>query len=90
MHNSASVRPNNLFKFCIAIGFTISHCRMIDMVGFKVFAEISKILVEHLPDRFYTPKLIPVLLNTYHEGNLSTFSAFFFVGYFRLDMFLVM
>lgn len=75
MHNSASVRPNNLFTFCIAIGFTISHCRMIDMVGFKVFAEISKILVEHLPDRLYSPKLIPVPLNANHEGNFLLFSS---------------
>lgn len=41
---------------------------MIDMVGFKVFAEIGSLLAERLPDRFYKPKLIPILQNAC-EGN---------------------
>lgn len=49
---------------------------MIDMLGFQVFAVISKIFVESLPDRSYKPKLIPVLQQDDREGNLSTYSAF--------------
>ena len=49
--------------------------RMIDMVGLKVFTEISRILIERFPDRFYKSKLIPVLQNANREGN-SAFSVF--------------
>ncbi|KAH6757837.1 multifunctional protein 2 [Perilla frutescens var. hirtella] len=51
-----------------SFGMQFGPFRMIDMVGFKVFAEFSKILVERLPERFYKPKLIPILQSADREG----------------------
>ncbi|XP_057776628.1 glyoxysomal fatty acid beta-oxidation multifunctional protein MFP-a-like isoform X2 [Salvia miltiorrhiza] len=59
-----------------SFGMHLGPFRMIDMIGFKAFAEISRILIERLPDRFYKPKLIPVLQNANREGE-STCKGFY-------------
>ncbi|XP_047963738.1 glyoxysomal fatty acid beta-oxidation multifunctional protein MFP-a-like isoform X1 [Salvia hispanica] len=59
-----------------SFGMDLGPFRMIDMVGLKVFMEISRILIERFPDRFYKSKLIPVLQNANREGE-STFKGFY-------------
>ncbi|PIM97821.1 Hydroxyacyl-CoA dehydrogenase/enoyl-CoA hydratase [Handroanthus impetiginosus] len=54
-----------------SFGMQLGPFRIIDIVGFQAFAEISKILVESLPDRSYKPKLISILQQEGHEGECN-------------------